>query len=421
MTAQGATPPGGGALFPLAVTVTIQALASLASLAAPVMAPAAARTTGLAAEMVGLFVGIAYATASLSNLVSGGMGRRGGAIRMSQVSLLLCALGLAAAATGTPAMILLAAMLIGLGYGPVTPASSHILVRTTPRHRMGLTFSLKQTGVPLGGMLAGLVLPPLIGGLGWQMAALVVAGLCVAAAIVTQTIREQLDDDRDSTRAISAKAPLRALKLVLTTPAIRDMGMCSFFFGAMQLCLTTFLVIYLTTAQNMGLALAGTILAVAQVAGVAGRIGWGWLSDRFIPPRRLLGLLGLAMGVAGVAFARRRNHVARRRLHAPCRHLRRERHRLERRLPRGGGQSRSCRTGGDRFGGEPLHHLCGRGGRSTGLRSGGGAHGQLLRRLSRHRHRHGAGGPLSHPDAVRHPPAPTTRLNRRHHPAEAGH
>lgn len=303
MKAQGVTPPGGGARFPLAVTITIQALVSLASLAAPVMAPAVARTTGLAAEMVGLFVGIVYATASLSSLVSGDMVRRWGAIRISQVSLLLCALSLAAAATGTPAMILLAAMLIGLGYGPVTPASSHILVRTTPRHSMGLTFSLKQTGVPLGGMLAGLVLPPLIGGVGWQMAALVVAGLCMAAAIVTQTIREQLDDDRDSTRAMSAKAPLRALQLVLTTPAIRDMGVCPFFFGATQLCLTTFLVIYLTTAQSMGLALAGTILAVAQVAGVAGRIGWGWLSDRFIPPRRLLGLLGLAMGAAGVAFA----------------------------------------------------------------------------------------------------------------------
>ncbi|QRG06834.1 MFS transporter [Xanthobacter dioxanivorans] len=303
MRAQGVTPPGGGALFPLAVTITIQALVSLASLAAPVMAPAAARTTGLAAEMVGLFVGIAYATASLSSLVSGDMVRRWGAIRMSQVSLLLCALGLSAAATGTPAMILLAAVLIGLGYGPVTPASSHILVRTTPRHRMGLTFSLKQTGVPLGGMLAGLFLPPLIGGLGWQMAALVVAGLCVVATIVTQSIRARLDDDRDPARAISAKAPLRALQLVLTTPAIRDMGVCSFFFGAMQLCLTTFLVIYLTTAQGMGLALAGTILAVAQVAGVAGRIGWGWLSDRFIPPRRLLGLLGLAMGAAGMTFA----------------------------------------------------------------------------------------------------------------------
>lgn len=303
MRAQGVTPPAGGALFPLAVTITIQALVSLASLAAPVMAPAAARTTGLAAEMVGLFVGIAYATASLSSLVSGDMVRRWGAIRMSQVSLLLCAFGLSAAATGMPAMILLAAVLIGLGYGPVTPASSHILVRTTPRHRMGLTFSLKQTGVPLGGMLAGLFLPPLIGGLGWQMAALVVAGLCVVAAIVTQTIRAQLDDDRDPTRAISAKAPLRALQLVLTTPAIRDMGVCSFFFGAMQLCLTTFLVIYLTTAKSMGLAQAGTILAVAQVAGVAGRIGWGWLSDRFIPPRRLLGLLGLAMGAAGITFA----------------------------------------------------------------------------------------------------------------------
>lgn len=294
---------GDGALLPLVVTIAIQALVSLTSLAAPVMAPAAARTTGLAAEMVGLFVGIVYATASLSSLVSGDMVRRWGAIRVSQACLLLCALGLAVAATGRPDMILLAAVLIGLGYGPVTPASSHILVRTTPPHRMGFTFSLKQTGVPLGGMLAGLLLPPLIGGFGWQVTALGLSGVCVIATFVTQIIRADLDDDRDPLRSISAKGPLRALQLVLTTPAIRDVGLCSFFFGAMQLCLTTFLVIFLTTTQGMGLALAGTVLAVAQVAGVTGRIGWGWLSDRFIPARRLLGLLGLAMGAAGIAFA----------------------------------------------------------------------------------------------------------------------
>jgi len=292
-----------GTLLPLVVTITIQALVSLSSLAAPVMAPAAARTTGLAAEQVGIFVGIVYVAASFSSLVSGDMVRRWGAIRMSQASLVLCALGLAAAATGAPAMILLAAVLIGLGYGPVTPASSHILVRSTPSHRLGLTFSLKQTGVPLGGMMAGLAVPPLILVLGWQVTAAVLAGLCLVATVVTQTIRAGLDDDRDPRRAISAAAPLRSLMQVFSTPAIRDIGVCSFFFGAMQLCLTTFLVIYLTTAHGMGLALAGSVLAVAQVAGVVGRIGWGWLSDRFIRPRLLLGLLGLAMGSAGIAFA----------------------------------------------------------------------------------------------------------------------
>ncbi|WP_417276298.1 hypothetical protein [Castellaniella sp.] len=42
------------------------------------------------------------------------------------------------------------ALLIGLGYGPITPA-----------HRMSFVFSIKQTGVPLGGVLAGLVVPGL--------------------------------------------------------------------------------------------------------------------------------------------------------------------------------------------------------------------------------------------------------------------
>ncbi|MEI4487833.1 MFS transporter [Frigidibacter sp. MR17.14] len=290
-------------VLPLVVTIAVQALVSLTSLAAPVMAPDAAATTGLAAGSVGIFVGVVYAAACLSSLCSGDLVNRYGPIRMSQVSLLLCAAGLAAAATGQPAMILAAAVLIGLGYGPVTPASSHILVRTTPPHRMGLTFSLKQTGVPLGGMLAGLMVPALIHGLGWQQTCLILAALCLGMAVLTQSIRALFDDDRDRARALNPRRALEPLGRLMRTPAMRDIGLCSFFFGAMQLCLTTFLVLYLTEVQHLTLAAAGSLLAIAQIAGVSGRLLWGWMADRFVAPRLLLGLLGIAMGGAGITFA----------------------------------------------------------------------------------------------------------------------
>ena len=74
---------------------------------------------------------------------------------------MLCLAGLLLAASAWMPLVLLGGFVVGLGYGPATPASSVILVRTAPREIFSLVFSIKQTGVPAGGVLAGLVVPVL--------------------------------------------------------------------------------------------------------------------------------------------------------------------------------------------------------------------------------------------------------------------
>ena len=69
----------------------------------------------------------------------------------------------------------LGALVMGTGYGPVTPSSSAILVDRTPENRRAFVFSLKQTGVPIGGALAGAIIPALILAIGWK-AAMVAVG-----------------------------------------------------------------------------------------------------------------------------------------------------------------------------------------------------------------------------------------------------
>src|SRR3546814_20024698 len=85
-----------------------------------------------------------------SSLLAGGFVRRFGAIRASQIGLLLCAAGVAISVLPSPISMAIGAVLIGLGYGPITPASSHLLARSTPAHRLSFVFSVTQTGVPLG-------------------------------------------------------------------------------------------------------------------------------------------------------------------------------------------------------------------------------------------------------------------------------
>ena len=136
--------------LPLLATLFIQAMVAMALLTLPVMAPVAAKDLDVSPAMVGFYVSITYAGAMFASLTSGTTVSRFGPIRVSQLGLFICAVGLCLCASAWLPMIALGALLIGLGYGPITPASSQILARTTPPEQMGLVFSIKQTGVPVG-------------------------------------------------------------------------------------------------------------------------------------------------------------------------------------------------------------------------------------------------------------------------------
>ena len=225
---------------------------------------------------------------------AGALVRRVGAIRVSQLCLFSCAAGLWLTATGMLPLLVLGAVLIGCGYGPCTPASSHILSRTTSPERMSLIFSLKQTGVPLGGALAGGLLPSVVLLAGWRTAAVCVGVACLLVAAIAQPIRAGLDSDRTPGHPISGASLSGPMQLVLGDPAMRRLAISSFFFAAVQLCLVTYLVTYLTLRLQYSLVQAGLLLALAQGGGVIGRIIWGAISDRG-NPLHVIGMLGCGM------------------------------------------------------------------------------------------------------------------------------
>jgi MFS family permease len=287
----------------LIATLSIQSLVSMAAVTVPVFTPVAASDIGIPATYVGMYVALIYIGAMISSLPSGGFIARSGAIRVSQVCLALCAAGLALMVTSWLPLVALSALIIGFGYGPVTPASSHVLAENTPSHIMSFTFSLKQTGVPLGGALAGAIVPPLVLYVGWRGAALVVAGFCSVLAIFVQSTRDRLDRERRPDTSLSFHSVTGPIKMVFSHRAIIHLAVISIFYSGIQLCLMTYLVTYLTKQFGMRLVVAGLALSTALTAGIAGRIVWGAIADRFIPPRLMLGFLGVAMSAGAVAMA----------------------------------------------------------------------------------------------------------------------
>ena len=295
------TPPS--AWWSLTVTTAIQAMVSMALLTLPAMAPAVARALAVPSTLVGAYVALCYFAAMLSSLVGGTLVRRLGAIRVSQLGLGLCAVGLALCALPWLPAVALGALCIGAGYGPITPASSHLLALTTPAHRMSLVFSIKQTGVPVGGMLAGALVPGLSLWLGWQGTLLAVAGVCALCAALAQPLRAALDADRQPAQPLALQALFKPIGMVLGQPSLRALAACSFLFSAVQVSTTAYMVTYLNESLGMTLLAAGAALSVSQLAGVVGRIAWGAVADRGLGPRNTLMLLATLMMVGSVLTA----------------------------------------------------------------------------------------------------------------------
>jgi MFS family permease len=300
---------GRRALLALAATTAIQIYVSLAATATAVLAPEIAQAFAIAPKWIGVFVGLVYAGAMFASLGCAGFIERFGAIRISQFGVLLSALGalmIALAPSHALVVLIAAALLIGVGYGPITPASSHVLIRTAEPHRLALTFSIKQTGVPAGAALAGAVLPALALFVGWRIALLITAFVGVAVAVIAQPTRAMLDEEVNaphrSGRAFSLATVLDPLRIVLASRTLAELAIVSFIYAGTQVCLTSFIVVYLTESLEWSLVGAGFALTAATVGGVVGRIGWGFVADRVAPPRRVLGVIGIIAATCGVVI-----------------------------------------------------------------------------------------------------------------------
>lgn len=289
--------------LPLLATLFIQAMVAMALLTLPVMAPVAAKALEVSPALVGVYVAITYAGAMFASLTSGTTVSRLGPIRVSQLGLMLCALGLCLCAVPWLPAIGLGALLIGLGYGPITPASSQILARTTPPAQMALVFSIKQTGVPVGAMMAGAIVPSLMLGFDWQWSLVVVAMACIVSAALSQPLRKAMDDLRQASLTFQMSTLTTPLRMVLGHRALSTMAACSFMFSMVQMSLTTYLVTYLHDDLAYGMVSAGLLLSVTQMGGIGGRIAWGLVADRWLGAQKTLALLAVLMAISALATA----------------------------------------------------------------------------------------------------------------------
>ena len=280
----------------LSATLLVQAFNTWGMLAIAAIAPMVADGLGLAAALVGYQLSAIYLVASATSLIAGAMVGRWGPARASQVSLVACAAGVTLAASGTLPGVIGASVLIGFGYGITNPASSQLLFAHSTAADRSFVFSLKQTGVPLGGALAGLLTPALALAFGWQAALAAIAPPALALALAMEGPRPRWDAARARGAGMASQIA-QGMQVVLRDARLRALSLTALCYAAVQLSLMGFIVTFAVTELGFGAVLAGVLLAVIQGAGALGRLGWGWLADRLRRNAQIL------VGVGGLSAA----------------------------------------------------------------------------------------------------------------------
>jgi sugar phosphate permease len=279
----------------LGSALLIQVTISIVTQGFPALAPFAKGDLGLSRPEIGIFATILNLGTMLALLPAGW------AVDVLGERRVLVAGGIAAglvtavtALAPTFAVFLPLLIIIGLAGATPTPAGSTAIISAFHLRDRAFVMSIRQAGVPLGGALAALILPPIAIAAGWRQALFVAAGLAILGALIGYALvrsaprkpRGRIRRDRGSFKAVA-------------THDATFIGLAAIFLTLGQFVLVSYIALYLFETWHMSLAEASWFLVAANAGGVAGRLFWGTISDRLFKGRRrgpliLVSLLGSA-------------------------------------------------------------------------------------------------------------------------------
>jgi MFS transporter, ACS family, aldohexuronate transporter len=230
---------------------------------------------GLSAAAAGLTVSAFTVGRALGSYAAGVAADRVGERRVL-IGGGLAAGAIVALAVSTPFASLIVLLIVaGAASAASTPAGGRLVLLAFPRHRRGFALGLRQTGVPLGGLIAAALLPWLAHLYGWRWSLAAAAGIAAVAVFPLFVAR------KERAAAEELPAPRRPVSL-LRDRTVRLLTVWGCLLISGQYALVAFLALDLHKGAGLALVSASVLVVVAQAFGVIGRVGWGALSDRML-------------------------------------------------------------------------------------------------------------------------------------------
>ena len=237
----------------------------------------------LSLSAVGVVLAAEWIGTSVTLLPWGILADRVGERIVLGVGLAGCAAFLAAAAFAHSLAGLVPLLaLAGAAGASVNSASGRAVMHWFGEQERGLALGIRQTAIPIGGLIGTIALPLSVAGGGLEAAFLVLAGISLAGAVAgVAIIREGVHDGIEPERLGATLRDLRLWRVCLG----------SGLYLVAQVAIIGFAVLFLHDARGFSTGEGAALLAVAQVFAAALRIGAGRWSDvigaRLVPLTRI--------------------------------------------------------------------------------------------------------------------------------------
>ena len=207
--------------------------------------------------------------------------------------LVAAAFVLAAAAARPLPLFVFLLVLAGMAGAASTPAGGRLVLLAFPKERHGLALGIRQTGIPLGGLAAAALLPSVAHLSSWRWSLVAAAGVTALAVVPLALTRARRVDAivHPTIHAPGARIN-RTIKLLTLWGCLLVTG---------QYAILAFLALDVHHGSKLTLPQASLLVAVANLAGIVGRIAWGAFSDRLLGRGRKPMLLSI--NLAGLAAA----------------------------------------------------------------------------------------------------------------------
>jgi sugar phosphate permease len=208
----------------------------------------------------------------------------------------------------TPSVVYIARILMGASLGFVGVMPQVVLVSNWFRHRRGTSLGIVLTGTSLGGFAVPLIATPLLINYGWRTAMMLMSllvWLVLLPAIIflvknrPQEMGQYPDgdlpaddapnDDDGSDIGDGETGSGFTLGRALATPVFWVFALCAAALFYTIFVVTQQFILYLQTPKiGFSPSAAGYFLSILSAVSMGGKFLFGWLSDRWPPPRVML-------------------------------------------------------------------------------------------------------------------------------------
>jgi MFS family permease len=183
--------------------------------------------------------------------------------------------------------------IVGIFYSASQPGGSKVIIKWFPKKLRGLAMGIRQAGIPIGGSMAGAIIPVVSIKYGWPSAVYVLSSLCIIGGLLFFIFYKEPPSLHTVPFLVEQQVkPFRKqLQEIMNNKVLYPVFFAGICMISLQIVIVGHLTIFLTNMESISPLIAGQIYSISLFFGMLGRIILASISDHFCKGNRRKPLL----------------------------------------------------------------------------------------------------------------------------------